>query len=314
MITRITIACISLLAFVYTTSASAQGLVECPADQVDARVTTKLPGDWWSTPSRGPLVGTEVAKIGADLTLVCRYEVLGTVVSVMRKAPGNMGCAARPTGFECSNSMPQQESSSTSSLDVKGGFKIDPAKVLTDNSVKVQGGSSAASPGSVKVGTNTPSAGNANTGKGPSVSYGGSCSDPMLNGIEVRYLSVEPARNQYSFRLVAVVENAGRANYTSSPKQQVLELHTIPQGGSARRLRSWDFPSIPAGGEAAESIYDIGGWKLSDEFPPSYRFSITYGPDISSDGNNSNDDCDMSNNSATISGADIMAIIRASGI
>jgi len=316
MMTRITIACFSLLAFAYTTSASAQGLVECPAPQIDIRVATKLPGEWWTTPQGGSLIGTEVAKIGNDLTLVCVYKLPSTEISVMRKAPGNQGCAARPTGFECSSSMPQTESSSRS-MSVTGGFKVDTTKVIKDGGVMVQGGASAGSPGTVKVDSKRPNGGNVGTGAGPSVKYAGSCSDPMLNGVEVRYVTKTPATGEYAFRLVAVVENAGRANYTSSPKQQTLELHRVPTGADGtgvRRLRSWDFPSIPAGGEAAESTYDVGPWRLEDGFPPTYRFSIAYGPDISQDGNNSNDDCDMRNNSATITGEDINSIIRASGI
>ena len=79
-------------------------------------------------------------------------------------------------------------------------------------------------------------------------------------------------------------------------------------------MREWDFPAIAAGDTAAEASWDVLKWSLGDEFPSGYRFSIGYGPDIRQDGNQSNDDCSLSNNSTEISGEEINAIIRGSGI
>ena len=95
----------------------------------------------------------------------------------------------------------------------------------------------------------------------------------MLNGIEVSYLSKDPSTNEYYFRLVGVVENAGRINYNSSPGQQQLEFYELRQGASARRLNRWDFPYVAAGGEAPEAIYDVSRWRLDTGNPPGYRFS-----------------------------------------
>ena len=288
-------------------TAAAQGLVECPVSQIEARVTTKLPSDWWTTPQVGKLVGTEAIRVGGDPTLVCKYRAFGTDVSVMRKAPGNAKCAARPTGFECSGSGRRTAS-------VSGGFRAEAGTKVQDNSVKVETGVSARPPGTVTPSASRPGPGKVDTGKRPTVKYSGSCPDPMLDGIEVRYVTLDPATNTYAFRLVGVVRNAGRANFATAAGQQVVDLYQLPRGGSARRLQSWAFGSIPAGGSASESAYDVLRWRLSDEFPPSFRFSITYEPDIRTDGNKSNDDCQMGNNSTTITGEQINAAIRASGI
>jgi hypothetical protein len=298
----------------FASTAQAQGLVECPVPEIEARVTTKLPSDWWSTPQVGQVTGTEVAKVGGDLTLICKYRAYGTEISVMRKAPSNMGCIAQPTGFACSRSTPQRASSSKATA-VTGGFSANPpGSTIQNDSVKVQGGVSTGSPGTAKVMTKTPDAGSASTGKGPSVKYGGSCTDPMLDGVEVRYVTKDPATNLYAFRLVGVVKNAGQVAYTSGSGQQALELHRMAQSGSTNRLQRWDFGNIDAGGALPEFTYDVIKWSVGDEFAPAYRFSITYGPDIRADGNNANDDCRMSNNATTITGAEINAIIRASGI
>lgn len=76
--------------------------VDCPARNVRAEITTRLPSPWWQTPQEGRLVDTDIANVGRKLTLVCRYRAYGGTVSVMREMPrGARRCTPRPTGFTC---------------------------------------------------------------------------------------------------------------------------------------------------------------------------------------------------------------------
>ena len=84
-------------------------------------------------------------------------------------------------------------------------------------------------------------------------------------------------------------------------------------GGAAPRLmHSQPFANLRVGAQQ-EIRLGVPGWRVSQEFPPTYEFVIEYDPDIAVDGNRANDDCRSSNNRRTIRGDEINAQLRASG-
>jgi hypothetical protein len=92
-----------LVAIMVSPLRAAESFIGCPVDQLDVRVTTNLPADWWATPQRGALLGTEIRRIGGVETLVCNYRAFGASAGVMREAPAALPfCTAVPTGFRCS--------------------------------------------------------------------------------------------------------------------------------------------------------------------------------------------------------------------
>ena len=279
---------------VWSSAASANTYIQCPVRTIETNVTTKLPDGWRSTPQGGNLADTEIVSIGGRPTLLCIYRTPGTEVSVMREAPSGMGCTATTSGFKCSDAVRQGAGSSKDGkLQVGAGTRASVATAIPNDKTLT--------PGNVKFGT-----------KGQ-VATKGSCPDLMINGVEVQMLSRDP-QGEYFFRLVATVENQGGREYRSSTGQQVVELHQVSQTGAFRHIRNWGFGSIAVGGEGFDAKYDVLRWRLSQEFPPAYRFTIVFDPDISGDGNAANDDCTANNNSTTITGAEINSIIRGSGI
>lgn len=293
----------ALLLALAVTAASAPSFaqdtyIQCPTQSLETNVTTKLPSGWWSTPQAGKLSDTEIVNIGGKAKLLCVYELNGTEVSIMREAPSDMGCTASSAGFKCRDAIRQGGSSSGSAgtsktIDVGG-------QASADVPVKQQSGKTL-TPGGTRLDTK------------PQVRSKGECPDPMLNGVEVKMLSRDP-QGQYFFRLAAKIENRGAVDYVSSPGQQVVEIYREPQGGSRTRVESISFQSVPVGADRVEATHDVLRWRTSQEFPPNYRFSISYDPDIGSDNNPANDDCTVKNNSTTITGEEINAIIRGSGI
>lgn len=276
-------------------AAGADTYIQCPVRSIETNVTTPLSNGWWSTPQGGRLADTEIISMGGRPKLVCVYKMPSSEVSVMRDAPSGMRCTATGSGFKCQDGVRQGGNSSSSSrtIDVPGQSRADvptkeqKGKILT--------------PGNVKYDS------------GPQVRTKGSCPDLTLTGVEVRMLSRDP-QGQYFFRLAAKVENRGRGDYTSSPGQQVVEVDRLSQGSGSARVENISFGSVPAGSGRTEATHDVGRWRISQEFPPSYRFRIAFDPDIGSDGNTANDDCTIKNNSTTITGEDINSIIRGSGI
>jgi hypothetical protein len=65
--------------------------VNCPAKELRADISTKLPEGWWYTPTEGKLKNLRVQTIGADRVLVCLYQAFDGQVAVMQKAPANAG-------------------------------------------------------------------------------------------------------------------------------------------------------------------------------------------------------------------------------
>lgn len=80
----------------------AETFVACPAEQLEAGVTTPLPGGWWSTPQMGQLKNTEVTAVAGKKRLVCNYRVFAALVPIMSEIPkGYSVCKPAPGGFSC---------------------------------------------------------------------------------------------------------------------------------------------------------------------------------------------------------------------
>lgn len=80
-----------------------ESFVACPVETLATEVVSELPSEWWATPQRGGLVGTEVRTIGGTATLVCSYQGFAASVPVMREMPANVAsCAPAEGGFICS--------------------------------------------------------------------------------------------------------------------------------------------------------------------------------------------------------------------
>jgi hypothetical protein len=270
-------------------------VIECPTQSILTDVTTKLPDGWSSTQQGGKLFETRVQSVGGQPRLVCAYKMSSTTVAVMRAAPSGMGCRASNRRFVCKPGVLQGAGNAgeSKSIDVKG-------QARHDVDVKEQQGKTL-TPGNVRDMTT------------PAVHTKGGCPDLTLTGVNVNMLSRDP-QGQYSFRLAARVKNRGDLDYLGANGQQYVEIHTISPGSSPRRLGQTAFRAIPAGGDDVQATYDVLRWRTGQEFPPSYRFTIVYGPDASADKSRANDDCAMTNNSTTITGDDINSIIRGSGI
>ncbi len=275
------------------TASAQETTIRCPAEAIETNVTTSLPDGWWSTPQGGKLSGARIMKVGGRATLVCIYKTTSAQASVARYAPPGMNCSAAGHGFRCRAGHSQADTSSS-----KKSLSVDGQAVANVATKETEG--KKLTPGNIK------------SGSGPQVRTAGSCPDLALTGVEVRMLSRDP-QGQYFFRLAARVQNRGGVDYRSGRGQQRVDIYQVTSGG-ARRLGSFDFDSVPAGSDQVEATYDVLRWRTSQEFPPSYRFNIVYGPDISTDGNDANDDCTSTNNSTTITGDEINDIIRGSGI
>ena len=72
--------------------------INCPVAQAKREITDGLPGGWWNTPLLSTLSETEVAVIGGQKALICRYGQAG---SIQRYAPVGANCTAKTGGFKC---------------------------------------------------------------------------------------------------------------------------------------------------------------------------------------------------------------------
>jgi hypothetical protein len=271
-------------------------VIECPTGAIQTDVTSSLPDGWWSTPQGGKLSGTEVMNIGGKAALVCKYKTTSTIVSVMRDAPSGMGCSAAGNSFRCRPGYQQGGSAAaagTTTVEVAGQAKANVPVVQKNETIDVSG--------------------KAQSNAEPKVRTGGTCPDLALTGVEILALSRDP-QGQYFFRLAATVENRGGVDFRSARGQQWVDIGQVSSGGSARRIGQFDFDTVASRSDNVVATYDVLRWRTSDEFPPSFRFTIVFGPDISADGNTANDDCTATNNSTMISGEDINSIIGGSGI
>lgn len=96
-------------------------------------------------------------------------------------------------------------------------------------------------------------------------------------------------------------------DFISDPGQQVVNLYEKPLGGSQKLVAQKEFNRLN-GGDSLKVSYSRN-WDASSpaegEFPPDYILLISYGPDISIDDKETNDDSDSANNRLERSGSGI---------
>ncbi|WP_299443354.1 hypothetical protein [uncultured Aquimarina sp.] len=111
-----------------------------------------------------------------------------------------------------------------------------------------------------------------------------------------------------------IITNIGDADFNSSIGQQTINLYQRNLGASAPGdlVETINFVNIAAGDSLA--IRYTRPWNASSpaegEFPPEYRIVLDYDPDIFIDGNDNNDDVDLTNNELTVSGSGINDLFR----
>ncbi len=110
-------------------------------------------------------------------------------------------------------------------------------------------------------------------------------------------------------RIRGEATNISSQDFRSRLGPQSLLLYEV-QGRTRTLVASKDFTAVQAGFGVDVSYERL--WILSTEFPPSYEVRLSYDPDIFIDANEENDDCDLTNNDATITPAEIRAEIEES--
>lgn len=123
------------------------------------------------------------------------------------------------------------------------------------------------------------------------------CEDPAAQSITFEVVT-RTSTFRGLVRITGTVRNLG-GDFDSNPGQQVVQLYEEPLGGRARLVATQPFVDLAAGGEVRVSFERA--WDASSpaegEFPPNYLLVIDYDPDILTDGNANNDDCQTANNS-----------------
>ncbi len=128
------------------------------------------------------------------------------------------------------------------------------------------------------------------------------CPDPAIASIRVR--DVRFREGQVPVMTIEVkVENRGRADYVSRRGQQSV---MVDNGNPRRLLARQGFASLRAGRWFSFRFrYEYFG----GEFVAPIRARLSYDPDIRIDGNPRNDDCNLANNSLTLTPAEQRAAI-----
>ncbi|HEX7045281.1 MAG TPA: hypothetical protein VF203_11775 [Burkholderiales bacterium] len=127
--------------------------------------------------------------------------------------------------------------------------------------------------------------------------------DPAAQPLRVVHVRKGPDRT-YVFYLVAPVKNLGSSTFRANRGQAEITLRMGTRVVNRQPL------TVLAPGATRDGGTTISGWRLSDEFPPDFTLEISYDPDIRVDGNPENDDCRMTNNKATLSGAEVLRVLR----
>jgi len=114
--------------------------------------------------------------------------------------------------------------------------------------------------------------------------------------------------------ITGTITNIGDADFSSSSGQQAIRLYQRDLGAPAPGdlVSTVNFTNIPVG-ETLTISYSRP-WNSSSpaegEFPPDYSIALDYDPDIFIDGNDNNNDEDLTNNNLTVSGSGINDLFR----
>lgn len=112
--------------------------------------------------------------------------------------------------------------------------------------------------------------------------------------------------NKAIIKVIGTIKNVGTQKFISNEKQQGVNLSevqssTFPNAVGPTKVKvDRLFSTIPAGG-IFQISYEME-WNKSNEFPPIFVLNITYDPDITADGNTSNDDAVYANNKLEVDG------------
>ncbi|AXT52789.1 hypothetical protein D1818_18880 [Aquimarina sp. BL5] len=114
--------------------------------------------------------------------------------------------------------------------------------------------------------------------------------------------------------ITGTITNNGDANFNSNSGQQAIRLYQRNLGTPApgELVDTVSFTNLDAGETLIVNC--SRPWNSSSpaegEFPPDYRIVIDYDPDIFIDGNDQNNDSDLTNNDLTVSGSGINDLFR----
>lgn len=112
--------------------------------------------------------------------------------------------------------------------------------------------------------------------------------------------------NKAIIKVIGTIKNVGTQKYISRENQQGVNLSevqssTFPNAVGPTKVKvDRLFSTIPAGG-IFQISYEME-WNKSNEFPPIFVLNVTYDPDITYDGNTSNDDTVYANNRLEVDG------------
>lgn len=107
-------------------------------------------------------------------------------------------------------------------------------------------------------------------------------------------------------RVTGTIKNVGTQKYISTERQQGVNLSeiqssTFPNPVGPTTVKKDQLFSTLAAGATFQISYDME-WYKGNEFPPIFRLNVTFDPDITMDGNTSNDDAVYANNKLDIDG------------
>ncbi|MFD2562696.1 hypothetical protein [Aquimarina rubra] len=114
--------------------------------------------------------------------------------------------------------------------------------------------------------------------------------------------------------ITGTITNIEEANFNSGTGQQAIRLYQRNLGAPAPGdlVATVNFTNLAAG--ETLTISYMRPWNSSSpaegEFPPDYQIILDYDPDIFIDGNENNDDEDLTNNDLTVSGSGINDLFR----
>jgi len=113
-------------------------------------------------------------------------------------------------------------------------------------------------------------------------------------------------------RISGIVKNIGMQAFHSDPRQASVCLYEFVLGMRGRVVARRSLEDLAP--NTTISLVYYRNWDSSSpaegEFPPNYVLLIAYDPDILSDGNPQNDDCNYKNNQLERSGSDINDLLR----
>lgn len=148
----------------------------------------------------------------------------------------------------------------------------------------------------------------------------GRCPDPGIMPLTPRWARVNPDGRTFSFYLYTQIHNVGIVPYVSRGNQQIISFY---EGGRFLVSLPWYFTSDDAVGagstvvasDAQEVVLGpprhkmlaVPRWDPSSSADFTAEFS--YDPDISSDGNPNNDDCNRTNNKVRLTAAELRRLL-----